>query len=91
MSGARHKVNQLEHLSAALLVSGDRHAKTGIFLFSLTLNADHRFDTGDQLCQTRLNGTFHDERHVLIRSGRFLCDFTHRLASDENAPAGELV
>ena len=91
MSGARHKVNQLKYLSAALLISGSRRAKMRIFLFFLALDADHRLDAGDQLCQTRLNGTFHHERDVLIRAGCLLCDFTHRFAADENAPAEEFV
>ena len=99
MSGARHKVNQLEFVGS--IVDGAAGNRTSAsfrrknshrpVVSALALHADHWLDTRDQLCQTRLNCTFNDERHVLVGSGRFLCNFTHRLPSDENALAGKVV
>ena len=99
MSGARHKVNQLEFVGS--LVDGAAGNRTSAsfrrknshrpVVFCISPSRRLLADTRDQLCQTRLNCTFNDERHVLVGSGRFFCNFTHRLASDENAPAGEVV
>ena len=71
MCGARHKVNQLAHFIRSGAGLGGAEKLASFFVF-LTLNADQWLDAGDQLCQTRLDGTLDDERHVLVRSGRLL-------------------
>jgi hypothetical protein len=92
MSGARHKVNQLEFVGS--LVDGAAGNRTSAsfrrknshrpVVSALALHADHWLDTRDQLCQTRLNCTFNDEASRPCRLRALPLQF-HSSGRDERA------